>query len=121
MNSIKQLSKTAEQFFAKSSKPVVTVFDKYLSPVITQPYVKLIILYITIVSIILSVNHLPMKLKLALDHHVSKVIITFLGVYVYTEDLYVSLTAALALLVVYYTVNSMVVESLSMAIYNKMK
>lgn len=101
MNTIKNLSTSAEKIIFK---PVLNVFDKYLSPIIKQDYIKLIILYITIVSIILSVNHLPSKFKEALDNPISKTLYTFLGVYVFTEDLTIALGSTIGLIVLYYII-----------------
>ena len=101
MNTIKNLSSSAEKVVFK---PTLNVFNKYLAPILKQDYVKIIILYITIVSIILSVNHLPSKFKEALDNPISKTLITLLCVYVYTEDLFIALSSTVGLIVLYYLI-----------------
>jgi len=82
--------------------PAATSFNKYIAPVVTQPYVKLIILYITIVSIILSINQLPMKIKQILNSPLSKLLVTFLSVFVLTEKLNIAVIFSLIVAVIYF-------------------
>ena len=86
--------------------PTTNSFNKYVAPVITQPYAKLIILYITIVSIILSIHQLPYKFKRFLNHPLSKLLITFLGVYVYTEKLNIAVIFSLVSIIIYFIFNT---------------
>jgi hypothetical protein len=83
-------------------EPASKSFTKHIAPIVTNPYMKLIIMYITIASIILSIHTIPNKFKQLLGQPLMKLLITFLGVYAYTENLNISLIFTLIVVVSYF-------------------
>ena len=86
----------------KSVKSLSTGFDNYLKPVINEPYIKIIIVYITLVSIALSVEELPEKLKIILIQPIIYSLLIFLSIFVLSNKLETAVTITIGIIIFYY-------------------
>ncbi len=103
MNSIiKTFTKGAQNILVETSKPVETVFNVVAKPVLEQPLVQLLVSWVVVVSIILAVKDIPYNVQEFLSHPASRVIITFLGLYVGTKNFVMSVIATMGLILVYH-------------------
>ncbi len=84
------------------SKPVENVFNVVVKPTLNQPIVQVLVSWIVIVSIILAVKDLSPNITKVLTHPVSRTSITFLGLYIGTNDFSTSLLITILLMLVYY-------------------
>lgn len=94
---LEQISKSTQDIFIKSSKPIKKVFDSYIEPVLSQPLIQVLVSWFVILNIIFSLDLIPVQLVLFLKHPVVKVLITFAGLYLSTKQFYLSFATTLGI------------------------
>lgn len=91
-----------QKFITKILQPVENVFSKYVSPVIDIPLVSVLISWLVVVNIVFTIEELPVVIKKGIKHTVSKVVFTFIGVYMATKDFYLSIISTILLMGLYF-------------------
>lgn len=78
------------------------VLYRYVKPTLENPVIRLLIIWLTVISIVFSITDLPMFIQQIFHSIFFKVIITFLGFYTVTGDLVSSVLASGIILCVFY-------------------
>jgi len=100
-----------------STKSLTSSFDTFIKPVILHPYIKIIIIYIAILSVILSLEDLPKQLKKLLVLPIVHLSLIFLSIFVLSGKLKTSIVITLGLIIIYYFFNIHFVEKFANYIY----
>ncbi len=78
------------------------IWNKYVSPFLLNPVVQVIVSWLLVISIVFSINDIPIELQMFIKHPVTRFFITLLGLYVFTQNFIVSVISTVLLLAVYY-------------------
>lgn len=87
-------------------EPVVStstkVWNRYVAPFLLNPVVQVLVSWLLVISIVFSINDIPIQLQMFIKHPVTRFFITLFGLFVFTQDFLISVISTVLLLGVYY-------------------
>lgn len=99
---------TANTTIQKTLKPVQDIFSNNVSPFVDNPIVSLIISYLVVISIIYTVEDIPVYLKNIFKNPLFKVFSIFIYVYSVTKKVDTALLTSVSIVSLFYMIKILV-------------
>lgn len=93
-----------EKIINQTMKPVEKYFKNTVEPIVSEPFVQTILVWLVVINIFMHVKDIPEPIKQLLNTPVSKLFLTFVGTYLLSQNVTQSLMISVLVTLSFYLV-----------------